>query len=197
MALFDSTNKNIDLPIDITKEKKLSRFLGTDKILLSKIRQLKGPEVGNFRAGLYGLIALTGVMGYYYYRCYYEQRIKSGWGYYRLIKALSLNAGKQFYHKGSGHTTWQRSLYYRMPEKEFDVLYRMKSAHITGEFDHNKEILIPKTRNGQEGYDVITPFYYYNTVGMDFNNTAMTADQSTITTPTVIERAAMAVHRGW
>ena len=31
-----------------------------------------------------------------------------------------------------------------------------------GFFDHSKEIHVPKVFRGEEGYDVITPFYYFN-----------------------------------
>lgn len=83
-----------------------------------------------------------------------------------------------------------------MPEKEFDVLYRMRSAYLQGVFDHNKEILLPCKKNGVDGYNVITPFYYFDQATYDGLNLAVGPDGSPAHKYNV-ERGGMAVHRGW
>jgi cytochrome oxidase assembly protein ShyY1 len=46
--------------------------------------------------------------------------------------------------------------------KEFDQTYSYVPYEITGFFDHAKEIHVKKNKNGEEGFEIITPFYCYN-----------------------------------
>jgi hypothetical protein len=88
------------------------------------------------------------------------------------------------------------SWFYRTPIKEFDNIYRMRSAMMMGQFDHNKEILFPRSKNGEPGYDVITPFYYYDKFVLDNDNTYID-DKGREVKAEVPERGALAVNRGW
>jgi hypothetical protein len=199
MALFDHTDREIDKVLDITREKKLSKFLGTNS-LLNVIRAMPKPELGNFRVGAAFLTLIFGSMGYYFYKRNYQQKMQSSHGFYRLMNVKPINAGAQFMWLGGEYqeTSEQPSYYYRMPKKEFDALYRMKSAYIDGEFDHTKEILLPKKKDGVAGYEVITPFYYYwGEIGVDpKNGVGVTQDGKPVEIENYL-RNAIAVKRGW
>ena len=66
-----------------------------------------------------------------------------------------------------------KTLYYtwwRMPIEEFNVYHRMKPYFIIGQLDQSKEILIPREKDGQAGYDVINPLYCYEGGKISFKN---------------------------
>jgi hypothetical protein len=195
MAYFESTNKLQEKLPDLTKPKNISKLLGTD-FLLNKIRKLSGPEIGNFRTGALVLAVAFGSLGYYFYRQNYKQKFISSTAYYKMVNLPALNAGNQFmFNNRNSIETNLSTWYYRMPKKEFDIKYRMRSAYIQGEFDHDKEVLIPKTKNGVEGYDIITPFYYYQVLtptrllGLQQDGKPFVSQDA--------QNAAMAVFRGW
>lgn len=83
-----------------------------------------------------------------------------------------------------------------MPEKEFDRLYRFRRVEITGNFDHDKEVLIESCKNGQRGYNVYTPFYYYNNTAID-PNASMVAQNGQSVPEQRITAGGIVVHRGW
>lgn len=199
MAYFPSTTKTLDSLPDVNKPKKLNKLFATDYIL-KKVRLIPAAEIGNFRTGAFFLAFTFGVAGYYFYRKYLEQKMATSHAYYKLLSLPPLNAGNQFIGSvvHEDMSTYRGTLYYRMPEKEFDILYRMRSAFIRGSFDHDKEILIPKKKDGQEGYDVITPFYYYdlNLPNKDGKKEIRQWDGKE-TIAFEAHPAALAVHRGW
>lgn len=43
--------------------------------------------------------------------------------------------------------------------EEFEAEYSLKKIKVRGIFDHLREIQVEKTRNGEKGVDVVTPFY--------------------------------------
>ena len=195
MAFFEHTDKSLENPANLKSKKTLNKILGSD-FLLKPIRKLAPHELGNFRMGsLFLTMVFTGI-GYYFYRQAYKQKMITSYYYYRLLNARALNAGNQFWWNArDSEDTDLYTYYYRMPKKEFDVKYRMKSAFIQGEFDHDKEILIPHKQNGAEGYQVITPFYYYSRLNPS-NFVGLLQDGSPFDGSTS-QRAAMAVYRGW
>lgn len=195
MAMFDHTNKVLELPIDINKPKKLNTLLRTD-FMLKPIRGLTGKELGSFRIGAGMLCFLFGAMGYYFYRRNYQQKFIASTTYYHLMSSAPYDAGNQFWwNLKDGDKSHMFTLYYRMPRKEYNMRFRNKSAYISGEFDHDKEILIPKTKDGVEGYDVITPFYYYYKKTLP-NYVSQLQDGKPVNEFDV-QRAAIAVFRGW
>ena len=195
MALFEHTSKSVEILPNLKKQKQLSKTFGTD-FLLNKVRSLSGHELGNFRTGAMFLGLIFGGMSYYFYRQYNTQKFMSSAAYYKLVNLNPLDAGNQFWFHGRvAEETDLMTLYYRMPRKEFDVKYRMRSAYIRGEFDHDKEILIPRKENGQDGYDVITPFYYYRKLSPN-EFLSLHSDGSPFQGYTS-ERAGIAVFRGW
>jgi hypothetical protein len=141
---------------------------------------------------------VSSAIAYYNYRKNWEQQYLTSEYSYKLLKAKNIDAGNQFMYgrpKDRGETA-KYSLYYRMPEAEYNLFFRMRSSFIEGYFDHNKEILIPKKKDSREGYEIVTPFYYYLVDGIDTENKVLTQDGSVMPNP-VPERAAIAVHRGW
>jgi len=201
---FEHHNKHLEKPIDATSTKRLSKFLGTSHTL-SIIRNLPPVELGklllhnlgNLRMGAFTLGLTLSMVAYYNYRKYYEQRYCTSSSFYKLMKTKQINAGDQFYqHQGVNVNTEAKwDFYYRMPNKEFDAIYRMRSAYINGYFDHNKEILFPEQKNGQEGYRVITPFYYFITPSVDYKHPKY--QDHKITYNPIGLKAGMAVDRGW
>lgn len=45
--------------------------------------------------------------------------------------------------------------------KELNSEYGFKPIELVGQFDHANQILVEKNKEGEEGYDIITPFYCY------------------------------------
>jgi hypothetical protein len=194
MTLFKHTENMVDTLPDLHREKKLSTLLGTNK-LLNKIRSLPQNEFGNFRFGALALTLLFGATSYYFYRKDYQQRYKISSGYYKLLKKTPINAGDQFIWVKNVSATSFLTWYYRMPKKEYDIKYRLRSAYIMGEFDHDKEILLATRKNGKDGYTVITPFYYYEKQNPSpFRS--ITQD-GTLFKHVDEARGAIAVNRGW
>lgn len=176
------------------KPKRLSNLLRTHK-LLSTVRSI--PEIGNFRIGCTLMIATFGLMGYYFYRKQYEANMLSSLYHYKLTNENALVVNDQFYDIGTeGQPKRTMSWLYRVPIKEYNVLYRMKSALIRGQFDHDKEILFPREKDGVKGYDIITPFYYYLKFVKDNHNMAKDENGNLVAKEDA-ERAALAVNRGW
>ncbi len=196
MAYFKHTDKLLQELPDVTKPKKLSNLLYTNS-LLRKIRTLGTNEIANFRMGALGLSLTFFTMGYYFYRQSYRQRMMSSASYYKFTECSAIDVNKQFWYNDiSEDTTEQFTYFYRMPKKEFDIKYRMRSAFIKGEFDHEKEILIPaKNEYGMTGYDVFTPFYYYYKKSKSQYLDVL--QDGTVTEGKNVERAAIPVHRGW
>jgi len=50
--------------------------------------------------------------------------------------------------------------------KQINERWAFKPIELNGQFDHSQQILIERNRQGEEGYDVVTPFYCY----LDENN---------------------------
>lgn len=82
--------------------------------------------------------------------------------------------------------------WYRMPNDEWLAHHRCRPYYILGQLDHSKEILIPRKKDGQEGFDVLNPLYCYDGGKFSFRNAA-----SPSWDPIVIDRSAVIVNRGW
>ena len=46
--------------------------------------------------------------------------------------------------------------------KELNDKFAWKTIELNGQFDHANEVLVSKIKEGEEGFDVITPFYCYS-----------------------------------
>lgn len=83
-----------------------------------------------------------------------------------------------------------------MPLKEFNQLYRYRKVSIQGYFDHDKEVLIESTKHGERGYQVYTPFYYYDNTSLK-PSSQMIAGDGTSTIEQRLQAGGIVVHRGW
>lgn len=194
MYFSELANKKLETIKNPNKDKYLTKFLGAEN-LLRKIRSLPGNQLGNFRVGAFFLACIFGCSAYYFHTQYNKTVYMSSHSYYRLMHLPSLDAGAQFWLDHIVENNGMPTLYYRMPKKEYDVIYRMRSAYISGEFDHNKEILIPTKKNGESGYDIFTPFYYYNIVS-ETRFAGLNSDGSTHENYDIL-KGALPVYRGW
>ena len=123
----------------------------------------------------------TGAIAYWNYREYLRKEFLRSEGHYR------------FSHVVENITPW-KALYWtwwRMPVEEYNVYHRFKPYYMIGQLDYSKEILLPKTKNGTPGFDVINPLYCYEAGKVSFKELLNDGD------PVKIERAAIIVNRGW
>ena len=47
----------------------------------------------------------------------------------------------------------------KLPKEEFDDVWLYKPVKVRGLFDHEKEVFISRTRDGERAYEVLTPLY--------------------------------------
>ena len=47
----------------------------------------------------------------------------------------------------------------KLEKEKFDDIWLYKPVKLRGLFDHEKEVFISRTRDGERGYEVITPLY--------------------------------------
>jgi len=78
-----------------------------------------------------------------------------------------------------------------MPKEEYDAFYRFRGFYVTGQLDTTKEVLIPRKREGLAGYDVLSPLYCYDGGKWSIKRKLQGKD------PTVIEKSAVIINRGW
>merc|ERR1711976_478518 len=162
MAYFKSSNDFLERACS-DRSVRISDMLRTNGFL-NKIRSLPRQELYFFRTGLIGITVFSFFSSIYFYRQARRQLYSSSESYYKLCNQEPIDLGREFWYKDiQDKVTSRLTYFYRMPLKEFDIKYRMRSASVTGEFDHDKEILIRSKKNGKNGYQVYTPFYYYYT----------------------------------
>lgn len=46
-------------------------------------------------------------------------------------------------------------------QRQFNETYAYKPIELNGTYDHSNEVLVARNKSGEEGFDVITPFYCY------------------------------------
>ena len=113
------------------------------------------------------------------------------------------NDGKRKYLRSFGHYRLGRRVsnitpfeapwtnWYRMPYEEYTATHRFHPYYMIGQLDYSKEVLIPRKRNGEDGFFVLNPLYCYDGGQIRFNN--LGTDKSHIK----IKRAAVVINRGW
>ena len=133
-------------------------------------------------------------MSYYFYRKYYEQKYLTSESFFKLTKNIPINGNNQFYKQRNVNvnTPALYDYFYRMPQKEFDILFRMKPAFLNGYFDHKKEILFPEKNNGVDGYRIFTPFYFFR---FDWSLDEVQGENKKSVKKQ--DRGGLAVDRGW
>lgn len=133
------------------------------------------------------------------YTCYYRGRAKTLVDQSYVFKFLNqepINVNYEFVQRFNGEKNKLLTLFYRMPEKEFNRLYRFRRVEITGNFDHDKEVLIETCKDGKKGYNVFTPFYYYLNTSVDETSKMVGTDGNPIPEQR-ISPGGIVVHRGW
>lgn len=151
--------------------------------MLSKtfFKRLPGEDRRLITDGALTVGILAGGFGYVHYRKWIEKNFKMSEGHYRMGGVLTniTPFAQSYYH------------WWRMPKEEFDVYYRFRSFYVTGQLDTTKEVLIPRKKDGANGYDVLSPLYCYDGGKWSLKNQIEGKD------PTVIEKAAVIINRGW
>ena len=165
--IFESTEKALSKPQNLSKQHKITNFLQLN-FLMKKVHAIPHSDIYHFRVGTGVAFGVSLIAAYYFYRRFKQCEFDAAESINRINFSKPFDAGNQFYtpHK-SNKTTHSASQFRRIPEREFDVYFRLRKSYMKGHFDHTKEILIPKDKNGNKGYDIITPFYYYNLLSPD------------------------------
>jgi glutaredoxin-related protein len=114
----------------------------------------------------------------------------------KYVNTKEINVNYEFVHRFNSESNIFHTLFYRMPLKEFNQLYRYRRVSVQGNFDHDKEVLIESYNHGERGYNVYTPFYYYDNTSINFNN-IMIAGNGDEFVEQKLQRGAIVVHRGW
>jgi hypothetical protein len=115
---------------------------------------------------------------------------------YKFLSKGSINVNYEFVQRFNTSKHVFYTLFYRIPEKEFDKLYRFRRVDISGNFDHDKEVLIECCKNGERGYNVFTPFYYYLNTSMTEGIDMVDCDGNQVPEQRITP-AGIVVHRGW
>ena len=150
-------------------------------LVRSMIKRMADGERKAVRDGAFAVGALTGGFAYFQYRDFIRKEFLRSEAHYRFSMPLTnCTPWKQMYF------TW-----YKMPDEEFMVYHRFKPYHLLGQLDLSKEVLIPRTKDGQDGFDVLNPLYCYEGGKLSFKNAFAGED------PVKIERAAIVLNRGW
>jgi hypothetical protein len=80
-----------------------------------------------------------------------------------------------------------------------DIIYNNKlmfyGFKATGSFDHSREIHVPRVVDGKEGYDIYTPFFYFDYKANDLNTHMIYDDLKK--KPDFMSEACITVNRGW
>ena len=139
-------------------------------------------EKNYIRSGALGAGMFTGAIGYSFYRKFIKQEFLRAEGSYKLEQRVqNCTPWKQLYF------TW-----WRMPDEEWMVYHRFKPYYILGQLDQSKEVLIPRKKNGADGFDVINPIYCYEGGKLSMNKTLNLQNDAVS-----IDRSAIIVNRGW
>lgn len=148
----------------------------------SLIKRLPVAEKSKVATGATTAMLFTGTIAYWNYR----ERIRK--------EFLRSEAHYRFSHLTQNITPWKQLYFtwWRMPEQEYNVYHRFKPYYIVGQLDVSKEILIPKKKDGVDGYSVINPLYCY-----EGGRVSMKALVNKEEDPVTVERAAIVVNRGW
>ena len=145
------------------------------------LKRMASEERNLVRDGALYTSIFTGIFAYAHYRMYKQKTFLRSHAHYKLNQKL-VNC-TPYTHL---YFTW-----WRMPEAEWTVYHKFKPYFVFGQLDMSKEVLIPRQKDGQAGFDVINPLYCYE--GGKLSMQAAFAKDDAIK----IERAAIIVNRGW
>ena len=131
-------------------------------------------------AGSFYTAATFGFVAYWQYRADLKKEFLTSHAMHRMSESI-VNV-----------TPWQtlQLTWYRMPKEEYEVYQRFKPYYIIGQIDYSKEVLIPKKKDGQDGFMVLNPLYCKD--GGLMNMTGAYEEFSTD-----VDRAGIILNRGW
>lgn len=108
------------------------------------------------KKGLWFISLSSGLLSYYFYKKGYNYVSKYSEYKNRLLNSPVLNINKLVGVKVNGNNLNSLVSVFG----KYDEVYKMKTCKLTGYFDHSKEIHIPHSKNGIDGYLVFSPFFY-------------------------------------
>ena len=162
---------------------------------MHKIISLNNP-IEHVRYGIGVFLPITAFLWYYSKNKAWDVNLINQTFINSFVNRKEINVNHEFVHRFNSEKNIFHSLFYRMPRKEFDVLYRYRRVSIQGNFDHDKEVLIECKQNGQRGYNIYTPFYFYDNTSFDTSKLMAAGDGSEVIEQR-LERGGIVVHRGW
>lgn len=145
------------------------------------LRALPAAEQNAAAKGAFLAAGLTGLISYVSYRLYLKKEFLRSHAHYRLNQKL-VNI-----------TPWESIWlsWYRMPKDDYEANIHFKPYYVIGQMDHSKEILIPKTQNGEEGFIILNPLYCYDGGKVSFKSMSEGGEA------VKVSRSAIIVNRGW
>jgi hypothetical protein len=151
--------------------------------MLSKnfFRTLPKADRSYARDGAAFMGLLAGSFGYIHYRKFLSKELMISEGHYRFQDLITNITPfcQTYYH------------WWRMPDEEFNAYYRFRPYYVTGQLDTSKEILIPRVKDGADGFDVLSPLYCYEGGTFSIKNKLQGED------PVVLGKSAIVINRGW
>ncbi len=170
---------------------KYIKLLGFDG-LARKVRE-STHDIASYRKGCFILGTFSLATAYFLYKQRYSRELYESEGAYKLNSALPHNLVKYIVatpRNGINNLLGNTLIENYVKDLQF---HQFKA---TGRFDHTKEIHIPRVKDGEEGYDVFTPFFYFNYPITEFYDQYF-YDEKNIKQPEYSGNAYITVNRGW
>lgn len=169
---------------------KLVKLLGVDNFA-GYVRS-STHNIHAFRKGCF-VLGIASFFAWYFQQAYRRERmLLESEGINKLMNAVPMDLHKfiQSYAKG-GLTNHLTSIHKVLFESKLKF-YGFKA---TGYFDHTREIHVPRTINNEEGYDIYTPFFYFDYKANDLNTFLICDDLKK--KPVEMSEVCITVNRGW
>lgn len=150
--------------------------------------------IDSFKRGCL-LLGLSSFLGYWYFNNYRSKReFFESKGYNELNKFTYKLEKFLFYHPQNGVQNKLVGLHKEIFENSFQFM----PIEATGYFDHMREIHIPKVKDGVEGYEIFTPFFYFDVKDSNIYNLAVVDNpKEQVFTESLNCNISIIVNRGW
>ena len=170
---------------------RLIKFFGIEGV--AKIVRDSTHDIASYRKGCFLLGTFSLVASYLLYKQRYNRQLYESEGVYKLTSAVPHDLVK--YIIASPRNGINNLLTNTLIENYVKDL-QFHHFKATGRFDHTKEIHIPRVKDGEEGYDVFTPFFYFNYPITEFYDQYF-YDEKNVKDPEYSGNAYITVNRGW
>lgn len=150
--------------------------------------------IDSFKRGCF-VIGLTSFIGYWFFNNLRSKReLFESKGYHELSKYTYKLEKFLYYHPQSGVQNKLVGLHKEIFENSFQFM----PIEATGYFDHMREIHIPKVKDGVEGYEILSPFFYFDVKDSNIYNLAIADDpKEQVFTESLNSNISIIVNRGW